>query len=185
MLRMFSQRMGDALRAPADAKLSPQQVITLASIVEREAKVPSERADHRQRVPEPHGQGHAPAGGSDRPVRGGDPRRPAAARYDYWRNLTPDDLTIASPYNTYVNQGSAARPDLQSWRSLDPRRAAARSDGLPVLRRQTRRQRYAPVCQDPGRAQRQRGQSQGPVGSSRYNAAFNATPGHRVISVSV
>ena len=122
--------------------------MTLASIVEREAKQPAERADHRQRVPEPHGRGHAPAGRSDGAVRGGDRAtapRPRATTTG--ADLTPADLEIDSPYNTYADDGSAARPDLQPGRSLDPRRAAARPDGLPVLRGQTRRQRHAPVRQ--------------------------------------
>ena len=43
MLKMFSQRMGNALQAPSESGLNALQVVTLASIVEREAKVPSER----------------------------------------------------------------------------------------------------------------------------------------------
>src|SRR5262249_44734498 len=44
MLRMFNQRVGEEVRTSGESRLTPQQVITLASIVEREAKVPSERA---------------------------------------------------------------------------------------------------------------------------------------------
>src|SRR5438270_8355348 len=44
MVKMFSQRVGDTLRTPAESKLSAVQILTLASIVEREARVPSERA---------------------------------------------------------------------------------------------------------------------------------------------
>jgi UPF0755 protein len=34
----------------------------------------------------------------------------AAAAYDYWRGLTPDDLTIQSPYNTYQHPGLPPGP---------------------------------------------------------------------------
>ena len=146
MVRMFSQRVGDVVRTPSESKLTPQQVLTLASIVEREAKVPSERAMIacvylNRLAPE-----HAAAGRPDGAVRGRDARRQRGGSLRLLEaRLTPDDLKIDSPYNTYRAHGFAARPDLQSGRGVDPRRAAARPDGLPVLRRQQRRQRHPPL----------------------------------------
>ncbi|MBV9544092.1 MAG: endolytic transglycosylase MltG, partial [Chloroflexi bacterium] len=43
MVRMFSQRVGDEIRGTNESKLSARDVVTLASVVEREAKVASER----------------------------------------------------------------------------------------------------------------------------------------------
>lgn len=110
MVRMFAQRVGDSLRAPSDTGLSAQQVITLASIVEREAKVPSERATIasvyvnrlKQNMPlqaDPTIQ-YAVAS------RDG----PAAAAYGYWRDLSSADLEVDSPYNTYVHTGLPPGP---------------------------------------------------------------------------
>jgi UPF0755 protein len=85
-------------------------VITLASIVEREAKVPSERATiasvYLNRMARDMPLQADPTVQYAVATRDG----PAAARYDYWRNLTPDDLTTASPYNTYVNKGLPPGP---------------------------------------------------------------------------
>jgi UPF0755 protein len=110
MLRMFSRRMGDALRAPTDSKLSPAQVITLASIVEREAKVPSERATiasvYLNRLAKDMPLQADPTVQYAVATRDG----AAAAKYDYWRNLSPDDLSIDSPYNTYAHTGLPPGP---------------------------------------------------------------------------
>src|ERR1051326_7709789 len=105
MLRMFTQRVGDAFRASSESKLTPHQVIILASIVEREAKVPNERATiasvYFNRL------------AADMPLQA-DPTvqyavatrdGPAAVAYNYWRGLTPDDLQVESPYNTYLHTG--------------------------------------------------------------------------------
>jgi UPF0755 protein len=110
MVRMFSQRVGDAIRSGSETKLNPSQVITLASIVEREAKVPSERATiasvYLNRL------------AADMPLQA-DPTvqyvvatrdGPAAAAYSYWRGLTADDLQITSPYNTYLQSGLPPGP---------------------------------------------------------------------------
>jgi UPF0755 protein len=110
MLRMFSQRVGDELRLQPESKLTSAQVITLASIVEREAKVPSERAtiasvylnrlaDNMPLQADPTVQ-YAVA------TRDG----VAAAAYNYWRDLTPADLAVASPFNTYTNVGLPPGP---------------------------------------------------------------------------
>lgn len=88
MVRMFAQRVGDALKVPTESRLTPQQVVTLASIVEREARVPSERATiasvYLNRL------------AADMPLQA-DPTvqfavatrdGPAAQAYNYWRNLS-------------------------------------------------------------------------------------------------
>jgi len=110
MVRMFGQRVGDAVRASSETKLTQQQVITLASIVEREAKVASERPTiasvYLNRLT------------ANMPLQA-DPTvqyavathdGPAAAAYNYWRNLTPADLQLDSPYNTYLIAGLPPGP---------------------------------------------------------------------------
>jgi peptidoglycan lytic transglycosylase G len=110
MVRMFAQRVGDALKVPTESRLTPQQVITLASIVEREAKVPSERATiasvYLNRL------------AADMPLQA-DPTvqyavatrdGPAAQAYNYWRDLSSSDLEIDSPYNTYLHTGLPPGP---------------------------------------------------------------------------
>jgi UPF0755 protein len=110
MVRMFSQRVGDAVRAPSDSEMTPQQVVTLASIVEREAKVPSERAIiasvYLNRLAQNMPLQADPTVQYAVATRDG----AAAATYDYWRNLTPDDLTIQSAYNTYQHSGLPPGP---------------------------------------------------------------------------
>jgi UPF0755 protein len=110
MVHMFSQRIGDALKTPSESGLSPQQVITLASIVEREAKVPSERATiasvYLNRLSKNMPLQADPTVQYAVATRDG----PAAAAYNYWRDLTPNDLQIASPYNTYLNTGLPPGP---------------------------------------------------------------------------
>jgi UPF0755 protein len=110
MVRMFSQRVGEALKTPSESGLTPQQVITLASIVEREAKVPSERATiasvYLNRLSKNMPLQADPTVQYAVATRDG----PAAAAYNYWRDLTPNDLQIASPYNTYLNTGLPPAP---------------------------------------------------------------------------
>jgi UPF0755 protein len=110
MLKMFNQRVGDALRTPTESGLNPQQVISLASIVEREAKVPSERATiasvYVNRLAKNMPLQADPTVQYAAATRDG----PAAAAYNYWRPLTADDLTIDSPYNTYIHTGLPPGP---------------------------------------------------------------------------
>jgi UPF0755 protein len=110
MLRMFSQRVGDAVRSGSEAKLSPQQIIILASIVEREAKVPSERATiasvYLNRMAQDMPLQADPTVQYAVATRDG----PAAATYNYWRDLAPSDLEVSSPYNTYVKVGLPPAP---------------------------------------------------------------------------
>lgn len=110
MVRMFNQRIGDALRAPSESRLTPFQVLTVASIVEREAKVSSERATiasvYLNRL-------HA-----GMPLQADPTVQYAiashdgqfAAGYGYWRDLTQADLDIDSPYNTYRVTGLPPGP---------------------------------------------------------------------------
>jgi peptidoglycan lytic transglycosylase G len=110
MLRMFNQRVGDALRAPSETNLTPQQVIVLASIVEREAKVPGERATiasvYLNRLKQGMPLQADPTVQYAVATRDGS----SAAAYNYWRGLTADDLQVDSPYNTYVHTGLPPGP---------------------------------------------------------------------------
>ena len=110
MLRMFSQRVGDALRAPTETRLTPQQVITLASIVEREARLPSERPTiasvYLNRLARDMPLQADPTVQYAVATRDG----PAATAYNYWRDLRPADLEVSSPFNTYTNSGLPPGP---------------------------------------------------------------------------
>jgi UPF0755 protein len=110
MVRMFSQRVGDAVRTPSSSKLTPDQVVTLASIVEREARVPDERPTiasvYLNRLAKNMPLQADPTVQYAVATRDGT----AASAYDYWRNLTPDDLSVASPYNTYEHMGLPPGP---------------------------------------------------------------------------
>jgi UPF0755 protein len=111
MVRMFAQRVGDDVRSTNDSNLTPHQVLTLASIVEREAKQASERpiiaSVYLNRL------------AADVPLQA-DPTvqyavatrdGPKASAYNYWkRELSEDDLAVASPYNTYRNPGLPPAP---------------------------------------------------------------------------
>jgi UPF0755 protein len=110
MLKMFNQRVANDLHSASDAHLSTQQVITLASIVEREARVPSERPTiasvYLNRLSEGMPLQADPTIQYAVATRDG----AAAAGYNYWRDLTPADLEIASPFNTYANTGLPPGP---------------------------------------------------------------------------
>ena len=110
MVRMFNQRVGDALRSPSETKLTPLQVITLASIIEREAQVPGERPTiasvYLNRLEDKMPLQADPTVQYAVASRDGT----AAAAYGYWRDLTPADLELQSPYNTYRNTGLPPGP---------------------------------------------------------------------------
>jgi UPF0755 protein len=112
MVRMFATRVGAQVRrGQPEAKLSPHQVLTVASIVEREAQQASERPTiasvYLNRILR------------DMPLQA-DPtvqyalanQDTAAARaFAYWkRDLTEADLRLPSPFNTYVNAGLPPAP---------------------------------------------------------------------------
>ncbi|HEY3061359.1 MAG TPA: endolytic transglycosylase MltG [Chloroflexota bacterium] len=110
MVRMFQQRLGSTLRS-TDTELTPYQVITLASIVEREARQPSERAIiagvYLNRL----------AAGlplqADPTVQYAIATRDGAqaSTYDYWKTeLTESDLQVDSPFNTYRYPGLPPGP---------------------------------------------------------------------------
>jgi UPF0755 protein len=110
MVRMFSQRVGDPLRVQNESKLTPPQVLTLASIVEREAKQPGERATiasvYLNRLAASMQLQADPTVQYALASRDG----PAASAYNYWKDLTPADLQIDSPYNTYMVNGLPPGP---------------------------------------------------------------------------
>lgn len=110
MIRMFEQRAG-ALSRQGAGRLTVHQVLTLASIVEREAQRPEERPTiasvylNRLKI--------------DMPLQAdptvqyavADADGPQAAAYGYWkRDLTLADLQIASPFNTYQRSGLPPGP---------------------------------------------------------------------------
>lgn len=111
MVKALSDRFTPALRQEAQAKgLSVQDVLTLASIVEREAGRPEDRPviasvflnRLKAQIPlqaDPTVQyGLVPPGGA--PKTGG-----------FWKpDLSADDLKRASPYNTYTQPGLPPTP---------------------------------------------------------------------------
>lgn len=110
MVRMFQQRLGSALRA-GDSSLTPFQVLTLAAIVEREAKVPAERATiasvYLNRLSSSLPLQADPTVQYAVASRDG----ASAAAYGYWKTaLTEADLGVDSPYNTYVYPGLPPGP---------------------------------------------------------------------------
>jgi len=112
MVRMFGQRVGDQLRtaSPPNGKLTPRDLLTLASIVEREAKVSSERPTiasvYLNRLAQSLPLQADPTVQYAVATRDG----PAAAAYNYWRPLQPADLAVDSPYNTYLYPGLPPGP---------------------------------------------------------------------------
>jgi UPF0755 protein len=110
MVRMFQQRLGSALRIN-ETTLTPFQVLTLAAIVEREAKQSSERQTiasvflNRLAASLPLQ--------ADPTVQYAVASRDgaAAAAYSYWKTaLTEADLQLDSPYNTYLYPGLPPGP---------------------------------------------------------------------------
>jgi UPF0755 protein len=111
LVRQFEARLGEPLRQQASASgLSTLQLVTLASIVEREASVPTERPmvasvflnrlKHGMRLDADPTVQFAVASID-----------PAAATYGYWkRDLSQQDLQIDSPYNTYKLGGLPPGP---------------------------------------------------------------------------
>jgi UPF0755 protein len=110
MLNMFSTRLGAALRQ-SSSDLNAHEILTLASIVEREARVPTERATiasvFLNRL-----QADLPLQ-ADPTVQYALASRdgPQAATYNYWKtDLTAADLLLDSPFNTYLNSGLPPGP---------------------------------------------------------------------------
>jgi UPF0755 protein len=111
ILENFDQRFDSELRQEAAAAgMSVHTVLTLASIVEREAQLPEERpiiADvflRRLRRGMP-----LEADPTVQYALGNDPA--SVAKYGYWKqDLTQADLEADSPYNTYRNTGLPPAP---------------------------------------------------------------------------
>lgn len=111
ILENFDRRVDSELRQEADvAGLSMHTVVTLASIVEREAQVPDERPViaavflKRLRLGMP-----LEADPTVQYALGNDPA--SVAKYGYWKKeLTQADLEVDSPYNTYRNTGLPRGP---------------------------------------------------------------------------
>ncbi len=112
MVRLFDQRVGDALRQGAAASgLPARDLLTLASIVEREAQVPSERPTiasvyvnrlrRGMRLQADPSVQYAVATRDGRDARS----------YDYWKvSLSDADLHVDSPFNTYLRAGLPPGP---------------------------------------------------------------------------
>jgi UPF0755 protein len=111
MIEALSTRLTPELRAEAEAKgLTIHQVLTLASIVEREAVLPEERAliasVYLNRIAE------AMPLQADPTVQYALTQRPGSVQeFGYWkRSLSLEDLQFASTYNTYVQTGLPPGP---------------------------------------------------------------------------
>ncbi len=98
---------------PRPAGLSLHELVTLASIVEKEAALADGAAGDRGRLLEPLEAGHAPPGRPDRLLRAGRKGAPTRA-----------DLQVDHPFNTYRNRGlppgPIANPGRARWRRFWP-----------------------------------------------------------------
>jgi UPF0755 protein len=110
MLRAFEKQVVPALSPEGVTGLSMHQVVTLASIVEREAVDPTERPKiasvylNRLQIGLP-----LQADPTVQYALGNDPS--SVEEFGYWkRSLTRADLAVDSPYNTYVNVGLPRGP---------------------------------------------------------------------------
>jgi UPF0755 protein len=113
MLLAFQQRYEDEIRDRLPSQpngLSLSQVVTLASIVEREARVPEERPVIASVFLNRLESGiPLQADPTVQYVLGSDPA--SVAEFGYWKaELSLADLNIASPYNTYINVGLPPGP---------------------------------------------------------------------------
>ena len=105
MLKALGQNFTPTMRAAAARRgLSVYQVLTLASIVEREARVPGERAIiasvYLNRL---NGKGWVLNADPTVQYAVGRPR-------NWWPVLTTDQLKVDSPYNTYLHPGLPPSP---------------------------------------------------------------------------
>ena len=113
LLTAFQQRYESDIQSKLSTDpqgLSLQQVVTLASIVEREARVPAERPLIASVFLNRMAQGMAlQADPTVQYAATGDPA--SVEQYGYWKSeLSVADLAIDSPYNTYVNVGLPPGP---------------------------------------------------------------------------
>lgn len=109
MLQAFQTNVADKVQLEGQ-KLSLDEVITLAAIVEREAQIPEERpliaSVYLNRL-----SAGIPLQ-ADPTVQYAVAALPGSvATYGYWKkDLTLDDLKVQSPYNTYTNPGLPPGP---------------------------------------------------------------------------
>ena len=111
MIDALSTRLTPELRAEAQAEgLTVHQVLTLASIVEREAVLPEERPLIASVYLNRMAQGMPLQ--ADPTVQYALTQRPGSVQeFGYWkRSLSLDDLQYASTYNTYVQPGLPPGP---------------------------------------------------------------------------
>ncbi|MBV9357296.1 MAG: endolytic transglycosylase MltG [Chloroflexi bacterium] len=112
MVRTFNERVGPELRdGAAGSGLNPRELLTLASIVEREASVPQERpiiaSVYLNRLHRDMPLQADPTVQYAIATRDG----AAAHAYGYWKpSLSPADLKIDSPFNTYDSEGLPPGP---------------------------------------------------------------------------
>ena len=142
MLKGFQDNVADKVQLEGQ-DLSLEQVVTLASIVEREAVEPSERPIIASVFLNRLRAGIALQ--ADPTVQYAVAQSNASvAQYGYWKKeLTLDDLQIDSPYNTYVRPGlppgPIANPGLASINAvIRPARTnylffVAKNDGTHVF----------------------------------------------------
>jgi UPF0755 protein len=123
LLATFNEKFPPELQAKtAEQGLTLHQAVTLASIVEREAQVASERPVIASVYLNRLKQGMLlQADPTTQYAIAADPA--SVAKYGWWkRDLTLDDLKVASPYNTYVSPGlppaPIASPGLASLRAV-------------------------------------------------------------------
>ena len=109
MLRGFQDNVADKVQLEGQ-DMTLEQVVTLASIVEREAATSSERPIIASVFLNRLRDGIAlEADPSVQYAVASDPT--SVAQYGYWkRDLTLDDLKVESPYNTYVHPGLPPGP---------------------------------------------------------------------------
>lgn len=111
VMKMRAQLTPELLNKARELGISTHQLLTLASIIEREAVVPSELPLisavfwNRMKLDMPLQ--------ADPTVQYAIASRdgPQAATYGYWKTeLTPADLQVESPYNTYMKAGLPPGP---------------------------------------------------------------------------
>jgi UPF0755 protein len=112
MLREFDRRFDDGLRRQAASHgMSVNQAVTLASIIEREAAKPSERALISSVYHNRLAAGMKLAADPTVQYAVANLDLKSALGYGFWkRELTADDLKIDSPYNTYLVTGLPPGP---------------------------------------------------------------------------
>jgi len=104
MLQDYGTRVPTAEQAKAQALgLNLYQVMTIASIVEREAAVPEERpiiaSVYYNRIKQ------------NMPLQADPTVQYAIGKGgDWWPEITPDDLNVQNPYNTYQSPGLPPGP---------------------------------------------------------------------------